>query len=732
MPPVGRPVIRLVILLGAVFFVALFGTVIPALVPEARIAAQVIFVPPLAAYAVLIRRAPIDMVDVAVALALIGFALTVLTSRDLQGSVETLGLAATYALLFRLMRDISGSNDLREVAALGACSAATVWIAVMAGVWVSEKIAWVQFGGGIPNLVESRQTLFWLSGNMIPFLALGAIGLLGWVSVGWRRLVLPALVVATAIALPLSGGRAGLVGFAAGGLVLAAMHWTVVSRYLLRRRRLIVASAAFVLAMLFGVILVFGERLLESSGLISRIPIWEQALAIFIDHPLTGSGPSTYAWLRLEYAPAPPRLHAPHAHSAVLQALAEGGIVLILSMVLVVTAVSAAIHRRWAMYRFRERLTLAAIAGFGVAAQLDEPARLPALAAIMVSLVAWLVGPTVRQESVPRLPVRALPLIRSVPLIALLVGVAAAVPIDLARLQATLARRDALQSDLGGAVAHARGAVSWYPHQGGYRLLLGQLEALSGDVAAAAREYEVATSLNPFDARGWAGRAAVAEDADDRLVWLTRAAMLGDQPQYAWRLAVELERRDQTAAAVSAYARAIAMESALIALLPDRATGVTREAVVAQLPDAMAELSGAVPIDPEAVEADIAFVEGRTRLPPPWAALAAARDGEWRAAHDFVRDVRDERPYDGATWRLVRRVAQLECDAAASLRALRLAQLTAEGFPDIPVDPVYRTQDVPYDEIALDAYQPEGLPFPPEARVWPGYLIRPTCGPTGE
>ena len=713
---------RLALLLWISIFIGLFGTVLPHLLPEVRIAAQLLYGIPLVIWALMDRK-PVDTIDFAVALALCIHTLIALTSRDVLGSVETVALAGLFALTFRFMRVLSARVDLREAAAFAAIIAIALWLLAFLVVWTWEKVRWVSLGGGLPDLVESRQTLFWLSGNMVPFLGLCGLGMLSWLGQPWRRLISPLMIGLAVITTVLSGGRAGAIGILVAGVVVALSSTAIRSRVGLRSA--IVAGAVFVAA--FAILAaISGGRLIEVSGFAARLPMWSQALEIFADNPLAGGGQSTYAWLRLEYADWPVRVNAPHAHSAILMGLAEGGIAMVAAWACIGTAVIVALARRRRRFEWRERVTIAVIVGFIVGAQLDEPARLPALTALAVTLAAWLIGPPLHGTKRWQAPAAIL-VARAIPLLVIVVGLVGAIPIDLARLEAATARRAALSGDLAGAAVHAEQAVVWYPDQSGYRLLLAQLELLSGSREAANAQYEAARTLNPFDARAWGGLAATSA-GETRIEYLTRAVELADSPAYAWRLAEELELEGELAEAVDAYARAVALQSPLIGLIPLEGTGVVRSDVVDRLDAATESLRGLIPIGEDAVRADAAFSLGiRTGLPPEWEALSAAAASRWDVADRILASVQQQRPYDARTWRLAHAIAALRCDRVSAARAIALGQLTAEGFPAFPNTALYSTNDVPYDEFALDSYQAEAVPYPTTGHFWPGALVKDDC-----
>src|SRR5688500_14468938 len=90
-------------------FVALFGTGLPAFDPTIRVATQVAYAGPLAAWGIWHLRGPRDRVDVAILAALVLSLIVSVLSLDRTGSLEALGLTLAFALLFWMMRDLSRS-----------------------------------------------------------------------------------------------------------------------------------------------------------------------------------------------------------------------------------------------------------------------------------------------------------------------------------------------------------------------------------------------------------------------------------------------------------------------------------------------------------------------------------------------------------------------------------------------------------------------------------------------
>jgi O-antigen ligase len=160
-----------------------------------------------------------------------------------------------------------------------------------------------------------------------------------WAGDRWALLVLSLAAVADVLTLSRSGVLAALVGCVA---VLA-----IAGRLRLRSAALLPAAGAVLLVA--GLLAMAGllprflsvEEVGRENGLATRGELWRAALALWIRHPLLGVGAGNYELMLPTVGLIGVRTHA---NSAYLQALAEGGIPLLLATVW--TAV-AAVRSLW-------------------------------------------------------------------------------------------------------------------------------------------------------------------------------------------------------------------------------------------------------------------------------------------------------------------------------------------------------------------------------------------------
>lgn len=231
---------------------------------------------------------------------------------------------------------------------------------------------WAGLTFGSPNLVA---TVLLLLGPLATVLlaerAGGRLERAGrWSGLAGRRvgrLAAAGLAGACAIAILLTGSRGGYIGVAAAlvvGLGLAVIRAAGAEgrRGLAQvagsgggalglfgttpRWAIAVAGAAVVIGAVAA-----GPALLARfavGGADGRFGFWRTAILTFLDHPLTGSGPGTWAQLRYAYlGPDDPTYAVPHAHNLYVQVPAELGLVGTAALGVAVVVFLRGWWRRW-------------------------------------------------------------------------------------------------------------------------------------------------------------------------------------------------------------------------------------------------------------------------------------------------------------------------------------------------------------------------------------------------
>jgi O-antigen ligase len=209
--------------------------------------------------------------------------------------------------------------------------------------------------------------------------------------------VVPAMFCALlmGMALALTGSRSGVAGFAVAMLVFG---YFAVRRLKERRARLLVGG--YLLLIVIGAIAWAGTDMAlarfttarsDSPG---RLLAWRDALQIVTDFPWFGSGLGTFGEAMLVYQTANrPWIYA-QAHNDYLQLLAEGGVLVVIPSLMVLSLVLVGIRRRLTLEADQPLtwwIRIGAVAGLaGIAAQsaVEFSLQMPGNTVLFVLLLA--------------------------------------------------------------------------------------------------------------------------------------------------------------------------------------------------------------------------------------------------------------------------------------------------------------------------------------------------------
>lgn len=703
--------------LWTLLFVGFFGSELLGAYPGVRIATQLLFVLPLVVWAVLRLRGPHRSLDWAILVALAALMVVSFFSTDMQGSIESVGLAVAYALTFFAMRDLGTAPRLRSAVAVAASYALVFWLVMAAIWWIAEKVTWVSVFGSVPNL-ESYQVFIWGTANVYPILSLLAVPLLRWQPPGVGRRALIALwAVASVIVIPMSTGRAGWLG-----IVAALVAYDAFSRWAWVRRAVAWSSARRVLLPAAGVVGVVGLAVavfvalhvgpIVDSALDGRGPIWREALALFRADPLTGGGPTTYSWLGLTTVPdytysVPVRL----AHSVPLLTLADGGLVLLFGLIGLVVAFARTARPHLADPR--RRTAAAVLVGFAAASFFDDFSSLPAVMAVVITLAAWTIAGPATAVSSRRRAILPLALAAS----ALLV-LPSVIGVDSARVAADAARQAAVAGDWRVAAERFSGATSAYPTDASYQLGLGLALSQLGRSRSAELAYGAARLQSPGDPRPWAALAALTDDPAARVRLLQEAARRTVlDPTFSFLLGRALDAAGRPADAIHAYAVAVAIDRSLIRTF----SGERRAAVEAGVDTVLDEIAPGAALGPDDVRWDLALADDRLPpdMGPAWRAVYFAERGADDDARAAAAQAAAQDPYGQTTLRALQAVARLTCDKPR-YDALTgwIGQVREPSTAALSV-----IREHTYREEALSSYQPPSAERLPPVRAWPWSLI---------
>ena len=714
-----RTLPRVVLQLWIVLFIVFFGAEVIHLEPTLRIVTQVLFGVPLAAWAVLRLRGPLDWLDWTVIALLAIFAVVCLLSRDRTESLGTLALATAYAAWFLLMRR-SVAFGLREPIVVAAATGLAATLAFNAFLLIQEKVTWYATVGDAP--FEGVMTFPWESVNALPVIVLLAIPFVAWLPRSAVRTVLGvAIALSSLVVVPISMGRAGWLGLAVCGLALMALHPALAGRIRhLSGASRVAGGVAIGLAAVVA-LLVAGPRVITSIGESGRLLLWQQDLAMIGQAPLSGSGPGVYSWVRLEFPPAAANLLAVRlTHSVPLQTLVDGGIVLFFGVAAALTTwiwAAATEAREWA---WPQRFAAAALLGFLAALTLDDFTYLPATTAGALALAGFLTP--VAQVSRPRgwsLPV-------ALALFAVL-ALPSVVAVDSARAAGQEGRTHMIDGSYGAAAAAFERATEAHPENGGYWLGLGMARSWAGDDADAIAAYERARNATPGDARAYAALAALDRDADvTQLLEEASQRTLGD-PAYAIRLGMALAADGHTDDATRAWGRAVSLMPELLGSLPYGSVSLSVDEVAAAAVEIIHAEPRPAPIENLGKLWDIALAVDHlpTDAGQAWRAVDAAQLGDLDKASALAAAAVEAAGYDPRAHQAVAAVAAFACDEEAEWRALDLEQATGRGWPFEP-EPHVRREFV-FREASLGPSQPPTVDLL-ELDRWPWTLIdRPAC-----
>ena len=731
----GGLILGSILVVDLVLLVFATGTDAFVLEPPARILTQVAVGAFLAVWAVLAIRRPELRPSTALAgplaLGCIAFVASVAFSARPRLSLEAglIGLASaltllalTAALRLDVVRRLAGTSVILAAAVTGIGYVIEVvvrWFDYwrVLGFFAAPPLrpGFASFTFSSPNIVA---TFLLLLTPLAVVLARERFG--RWAAAG--------LLAVDLVALGLSGSRAGIVGLGlatlVGGLLLAREAWrrrgaragsrpgSAVDtwrdrvRGLSRRQRGAALAAIAVAGMGLVVLGPSIARRLTFEGADWRLSFWASATSLFRSSPVVGTGPGTWAQLKIGATPIDDvNAVLGQAHSLYFQSLVEVGLLGVAALVLIGLAVArrarTIIDGGSPSARLQAIAVVVALAGRLGQQFADDLLYLPGVTLVVGLLIAWLDG--LEAPPVPRPGGLAGRLDRrsrqvATPLAALLglaivVAAPTVVRIDQAMVSADRAGAAAAGGDWSTALAGYEAALALDPDLAIYRIERASAEAHLGRPSQARADYA----------------AVVGEDLlPENLLSLAAIELeLGDPGSAARHARVALDRgwRDPNVtlnagrileavgtpatSAVSADARAVVLDAYAAAIAEDPPLGrssfwddpvrtVSREAVIRAAAERLSRLgdaTGAILVDAYGGRLDRAraAVERISATPArDWmAAVVEGVAGDRAAGLAYLRSYfAAHRDFTTATWlaRLSRRT-----DAAESARWTEVA-----------------------------------------------------------
>ena len=341
------------------------------------------------------------------------------------------------------------------------------------------------------------------------------------------RIVVGALLVPVVL---VDGSRAVWLAMAIATMVLAApaliAWWRESSRG--RVAFLVVAAVLVALLVVSGLGSAVVQRGLNPATLGWRTAMWGPLLEQWASQPLAGQGPGSFPWVLQLTDYFDTNSWAPrHPDSAVVQAIAEAGLIGLAALASIIAAVLPAVWRgpsvaaRWA------------VVTFALASLVANPTDFAFLIVLAIAWAAYgapratagIETPRGRRSSLIRLASAACAIV-----VILAYGLAAAGALAYERARSAVADGNLELADL-----ELDAAVGFDPGMALYPRQRGAAALVAGDVGSAIADLALATRLNPADDLAWRTLALANSSAGDV-----------EGGQTALDQAVQLQRSDST------------------------------------------------------------------------------------------------------------------------------------------------------------------------------------------
>ena len=440
--------------------------------------------------ALYLLRAPArhDLVDLLALAAVLAFLLTCITSSSPRLSFDAATSATAYLAAFYLARGVAATPRGHELAITTLGTMGAVVSITFLLVWGSAWLRWVSVpDAGLPPLNLALPATPYRHYYLVGTLA--ALLLPATLLLARRPLVWPLAVagsVAGVLVVFMSGSRTvWLAAMAAIAVAAIAGGWL----HMPRSRRAL-AAAIGVAAALTVALALFSTQLIARLGAGStvegRFEIWGASIDRWLQSPLVGHGPGTFA---TQLTLGGQEALVIHGHNAVIQALVESGLVGVAGMALLSAAVLVGAWR----HSLRQPAPLAGLVLFVAACLTDNPS---VFGFLVVPAIAWAALAAPRAEA-PAHP-RSAWLGRAILSLSVIVGLATVSSIGAAWFYdraATAAER----GDTSTTEDSLRAAVALDPSHALYRRSLGIWLAADGDAAEALHQLDRTIDLNPAD-----------------------------------------------------------------------------------------------------------------------------------------------------------------------------------------------------------------------------------------
>lgn len=358
---------------------------------------------------------------------LLTLGLSVAFSQDVRRSLPLLAQAVVYILIFYAAFDFTRSSWPSELTEKTLLIAGGIIIGLALVDVLTTWLNWLSAVIGLPYAPSFRYRTYAVMGDpnllaatlnlMMPLAIARALASPSHLPRVWLSLwMLGALAV-----LYFTSSRGGMFGLSVALVTLVGLWVLVVSPPAYERLRGYWRGArarwwlwlpALMLLLIALAALVWRGLNLQGSAmqpavLESRSGLWQVAWAAFQRSPWVGVGPGTYPSEYMQVASLPPNWPFLHAHSVVINTLAEAGLIglagVIVNVIFIGRALWQARHQSAYAARARWAAITAAWAGFATHSQVDDHTRALAVAvplAILLGVVLAESNQPVRRYSV--------------------------------------------------------------------------------------------------------------------------------------------------------------------------------------------------------------------------------------------------------------------------------------------------------------------------------------------
>jgi O-antigen ligase/tetratricopeptide (TPR) repeat protein len=489
-PPGLLPPRQLALALALAYFVLIGGTNVGTYVVPFAAVNAVIATVLVAAWMIELPRRN-DLTDRALILALLAFLLACVTSAFPRMSFEAATSVTGWAAAFGIARGalISGRAERAMVTVLAVCG--LVLTAGFLATWIPQWISWWRATGTVPPLDLPLRPGPYRHYHIAAMLL--ALSIPAFFQFRQRRGVRLAAWIGALAALTgvyMSGSRTVWVALILVGaaVVVPKLRWrpTVIASG-------VALTGAIGLLAIAGALGSTTSRLLTTLTISVRGDTWLGALAGWLERPLTGWGPGSFAAV-FSFGGAMPVYPDPggHAHNVIVQVLLEAGILGLAALLLAVGALVLGIRRN----PHPSPYAISGLAVFILMSLTDLPSNFPM---VLVIGTCWAALAAPRRSEVPETSSRRLKWPRALSTVLGLVVLVAVASTLIGWAAFDEARADLQRGDLSAARRALDRSVAFDPSMALYRREHGIRAAEAGDLRLALSDLQEALRLNAAD-----------------------------------------------------------------------------------------------------------------------------------------------------------------------------------------------------------------------------------------